>query len=69
MLQNLYFSISTLNIQYLTIEGQPEIFSSDVGFVETVFTDADFDGLDSCHTTNQFARPLQPKSHLKGLLL
>ena len=66
-LQNLYFSLSTLSLRYIQIEGQDLILMSEQGFVERTFTDADFAGLATCEET-QAAHPVSSMQR-RGLLL
>ncbi|TNV75800.1 hypothetical protein FGO68_gene15248 [Halteria grandinella] len=53
IIENLYFCPKSLNFKYLIIEGAPEIFYSENGFVEMEFTDADFAPWESCSSVNE----------------
>ncbi len=55
-----------MNLRFVLIEGKPEIFASKTGFIEQTFTDADFQGLNSCDKTHLHAS--QRSYDLMGLL-
>ena len=71
--EQLYYCPKSLNLKYLIIDGAPEIFYSEVGFVEQTFTDADFAGLNTCDATNLFlsdnGRNDAVHANLRGLIL
>ena len=52
-LQHIYYCPKSLNLKYMFIENQtPQlILYSENGFLEKTFTDADFAGLDACHSS------------------